>query len=313
MKGYPKPLELPSYVTELRAQREVEIVTSARRGILIRLFIITAEFLGFFFLGSLSLLADALSSFVDVVSTLFLILFVKLAGKAPDTNHPFGHGRFEPLIGMQLGLFLAILGAGMCFQQIFQISHETREEAINHYTWIIPVVAVMLLEICYQFMMRTAKKQNSPALAADAIHYRMDGATSFLAAIALILAAYFPAWSLFIDHIGAIIIAITMVVVGLMAARRNLNQLMDRKPKKEFFELVENASLKVDGVKGTEKIRIQQYGPDAHVDIDVEVDPKLSVDEAHKISQMVRIEIQKDWPAVRDVTVHIEPFYPSDH
>jgi cation diffusion facilitator family transporter len=313
MKGFPKPIKLPSYVTEARKLRQEEIVSSATRGILIRLLIITGEFLGFFFLGSLSLLADALSSFVDVISTMFLILFVKLAEKAPDTNHPFGHGRFEPLIGMQLGLFLALLGGGMCFQQIFQISHETRVEAIDPYTWIIPVVAVMLLEICYQFMMRTAKKQHSPALAADAIHYRMDGATSLLAAIALILAAYFPDWSLVIDHIGAIIIAITMVVVGLMAARRNLNQLMDRKPKKEFFELVENASMRVQGVQGTEKIRIQQYGPDAHVAIDVEVDPALSVDEAHKISQKVRVEIQKDWPAVRDVTVHIEPFYPSDH
>lgn len=63
----------------------------------------------------------------------------------------------------------------------------------------------------------------------------------------------------------------------------------------------------------TEKTRIQLYGPDAHVDIDIEVDPELSVQKAHKISQEVRIEIQKAWPAVRDVTVHIEPYYPNDH
>ena len=313
MSKYPERIKLPEHVNEARKNRKDEIVSSAKRGIFIRLSIITVEFLGFAFFGSVALLADALASFVDVISTFVLIVFVKLAEKPPDRNHPFGHGRLEPLIGMQLGLFLAILGAGICFNQFFQISHESRIEVIDTYVWIIPVFAVLLLEMCYKLMMRTAQKQNSPALAADAIHYRMDAATSLAAAIALILAAYFPNWSLFIDHIGAIVIALTMVVVGILAAWKNMHQLLDRKPNVEYFDRVKKAAFLVDGVRETEKIKIQLYGPDAHVDIDVEVDPELSVDDAHKISQKVRIEIQKEWPAVRDVLVHIEPYYPSDH
>ncbi len=310
---FPKPIELPETVVEARKTRNREIVSSARRGLLIRLFIIGAEFLGFFFFGSVALLADALSSFMDVISTFFLILFVKLAEKPPDDNHPFGHGRLEPLIGMQLGLFLLLLGGFLLFQQLFQMSHETSVEVIHPFVWLIPAMAVVLLEICYHIMIRTSKKQNSPALAADAIHYRMDALTSLLAAIALILGAYFPLLSLTFDHIGAIFIASTMVVVGGIAAWKNLNQLIDRKPPKEFFNRVKNAALKAEGVKETEKIKIQLYGPDAHVVIDVEVDPKLTVDRAHKISQNVRAEIQKEWPAVRDVIVHIEPFYTNDH
>lgn len=313
MPKFPERLELPKHVTEARKNRKDEIVSSAKRGIFIRLSIITVEFLGFAIFGSVALLADALASFVDVISTFVLIIFVKLAEKPPDRNHPFGHGRLEPLIGMQLGLFLAVTGAAVGFNQIFQISNETTTESIKPYVWIIPVLAVLLLEMCYRWMMRTAKKQNSPALAADAIHYRLDAATSLLAAIALILAAYFPHWSLFIDHIGAILIALTMVVVGLLAAWKNMHQLLDRKPKIEYFDRVKKAAFLVNGVMGIEKIKIQLYGPDAQVDIDVEVDPKLSVDAAHKISQKVRIEIQKEWPAVRDVLVHIEPYYPSDH
>lgn len=313
MKEYPKRLTLPQSVKEARKNRTEEIVSSAKSGLFVRLTIIATEFLGFAVFGSVALLADALASLVDVVSTFFLILFVKLADKPPDKNHPFGHGRFEPLIGMQLGLFLSILGGGMFFQQIFQISHETGKEAIESYVWIIPVMAVMLLEICYRFMIRTAKKQNSPALAADAVHYRIDAATSLMAAVALILGASFPYLSLVFDHIGAIVIALMMIVTGLIAAWKNINQLIDRSPSNDYFDIVKASSLKIDGVRGTEKIRIQQYGPDAHINIDIEVDPYLSVDEAHKISQKVRIEIQKDWPAVRDVIVHIEPYYPNDH
>lgn len=309
MKRFPDRIELPESVILARKNRINEIVNSAKRGLLIRLLIIASEFLGFFFLGSVALLADALASFVDVISTFFLIVFVKLAERPPDRNHPFGHGRLEPLIGMQLGIFLAVLGGGMFIQQAFQISHETREEVIDAYAWLIPVMAVLLLEICYQFMMRTAKRQNSPALAADAIHYRMDAMTSLFASLALILGAYFPSWSLLFDHLGAIVIATTMISVGLVAAWKNLNQLIDRTPSDEYFDLVRESALSVSGVLGTEKTRIQLTGPDAHVDIDVEVDPDLSVEIAHRISQEVRVAIQKSWPQVRDVTVHIEPFY----
>lgn len=161
--------------------------------------------------------------------------------------------------------------------------------------------------------MKTAKKQNSPALAADAVHYRVDSLTSFFAALVLILGVYFPKWSLFFDQVGALLIASMMVFLGLNAARKNLYQLIDRVPSQEFFDRVKIAAARVAGVFDTEKILIQMYGPDAHVNVDVEVDPHLSVDEAHKISQNVRAEIQREWPAVRDVTVHIEPYYPGDH
>lgn len=95
--------------------------------------------------------------------------------------------------------------------------------------------------------------------------------------------------------------------------RDNLHQLLDRIPATHYFDTVKQAARRVKGVFGTEKIRIQLYGPDSHVDIDIEVEPEMSVLAAHEISQQVRVEIQKDWPAVRDVTVHIEPFYPNDH
>jgi len=310
---YPKPIKLPKSVSEARKNRKEEIVSSAKRGVFIRLAIIFVEFLGYAVFGSVALLADALASLLDVISTFVLIFFVKLAEKGPDKNHPFGHGRLEPLVGMQLGLFLALVGGWISFQQLFQISHETRVESIDSFLWLIPVFAVLLLEMCYRFMMRTAKAQNSPALAADALHYRIDALTSLLAAFALIFGAYFPAWSLVFDSTGAILIAVMMIIVGLNAAWKNLHQLIDKSPPKEFFELVKTAALKVEGVRGTEKIRIQQYGPDAHVNIDIEVDPDLNVDKAHEISQRVRVEIQKEWPQVRDVIVHIEPFYPSDH
>lgn len=314
MPQFPDPVLPPVSVFETRQERLRQLVISCLYGVGIRSSIIAAELIGVFYFGSASLLMDALSSIIDIVSSVFLVICIRLAARPPDANHPFGHGRYEPLVGLQLGLLMMLTGAGMFFHQVFALSAVTSSEVvISNYAWVIPLCAVILLEISYQVVISTAKRQNSPALAADAIHYRIDSLTSVCAAMALLAAAYFPAWSHSIDHMGAILIAIVMVCIGVYATKQNLNQVMDHIPDQEYFDRVKKAAMRVDGVHETEKTRIQLYGPDAHIDIDIEVDPKLSVEVAHEISQKVRVEIQKEWPLVQDVTVHIEPYYPNDH
>lgn len=312
MSYFPAPVEIPGQVKAERKERMRQLITSCVWGIALRLVIISAELIGVYFFDSISLLMDALTSLVDVFSSLLLIFCIRFAARPPDTNHPFGHGRIEPLIGFQLGLFMALIGGGMIINQIFGLS-TSKDHIIDSRAWVIPFCAIILLECCYQMVMKVAKKQHSPALAADAVHYRIDGITSLCATLALLIGAYFPEESHLIDHIGAIIISILMIGIGLNAAWQNTKQLLDTKPSLKFFNQVKNAANRVEGVLGTEKIRIQLSGPNAHVDIDVEVDPQLSVEVAHKISQNVRVEIQKDWAAVQDVTVHIEPYYPNDH
>lgn len=312
MPLYPAPVLPPESVKKSRDERVRQLITSCLYGVGIRSSIIIAELIGVMLFGSASLLMDALSSLVDIASSILLVICIKLASRPPDANHPFGHGRYEPLVGLQLGLLMLFTGGAMFFQQVFAIA-TSEARIIDPKAWIIPFAAVILLEICYQIVIQVAKRQHSPALAADAVHYRIDSLTSVCATIALIAAAYFPAWSATIDHLGAILIALLMMVIGVYAARQNLNQVMDHKPDNEYFARVRTAALRVDGVRETEKIRIQLYGPDAHIDIDIEVDPALSVEVAHAISQQVRVEIQKEWPLVQDVTVHLEPYYPNDH
>ncbi|MBS0604123.1 MAG: cation transporter [Verrucomicrobia bacterium] len=313
MSKFPPSIPLPESVSETRIQRRRQMMVTARRGIMLRSVIIIAEILGFVFLNSSALLLDALSSLFDIASSLFLIFCIRFADKPPDRNHPFGHGRFEPIAGLQLGLLLAVLGGVMLVQQLAAISSETEARVIQPLTWLIPLGAVILLEISYQHMKRTARRQHSPALLADAVHYRIDGINSLFATIALLFAAYFPQYSNLCDHLGAVVIALLMVGIGSYAAKNNLNQLLDRVPPSDYFDKVQTAAMRVEGVLATEKVRIQLYGPDAHVSIDIEVSPHLSVELAHELTQKVRAEIQKEWPAVRDVIVHVEPYYPGDH
>lgn len=313
MTRFPHRLSLPESIHNARAERSKDLFKSICRGISIRSLIILAEFIGFILFNSASLFMDALASTMDIASSAALLLCIKLAERPPDKDHPFGHGRYEPLAGLLLATFMAFLGGSMIIHQIFQAATESESRVIDPRTWIIPFTAVILLEICYRFMMHAAKKNKSPALKADAIHFRIDAINSLFAAAALLCGAYFPLWSLALDHTGAILIAILMIALGFQAALSNFHQLMDKIPDDQYFEIVRNAAKNVPEVLETEKLGIQFFGPDAHVDIDVEVDPQLTVDVAHQISQKVRLEIQQAWPAVRDVIVHIEPYYMDDH
>lgn len=312
MSKFPKAVQLPSNIHQARHNRNKEILYASKVGISIRLAIALFELVGVYWINSSALFMDAAQTLLDISSTLFLLYCIRLANRPPDEDHPFGHGRYEPLGGLLLGMLLVVLGGVLFIQQVFQVA-QSHEEWGHPFAWVFPLTALVLLEASYHIVVKVAKKMHSPALMADALHYRIDALTSLFATIALMVASYIPAWGFTVDRLGAIFIALFMVVTGSVAVRNNLNQLMDKTPDGSFFQRVRQAAKRVKGVKETEKIRIQSYGPDAHVDIDVEVDPQLTVAYAHKISQQVRLEIQKEWPAVRDVTVHVEPYYAGDH
>jgi cation diffusion facilitator family transporter len=309
---FPDPIPLPLDVYQARRERSENIIRSALVGIYLRSIIVCAEFIGVAFVYSSSLLIDGIASLIDVAFSIFLIICIKLAGRPPDEEHPFGHGRYEPLVGFQSGVFLVLVGLGMIVAQFYEMGHSMRE-TLDEPIWIIPLFAIVLLEIAYRIVIHTANKQHSPALAADAAHYRVDMLTSLFAMTALLIASFVPEWGAQADQIGAIAISIIMIILGIKASKGNFNQIVDRVPDQKFFQCVDKAAKSVEGVKGVEKTRIQLYGPDAQVDIDIEVLPTLSVAEGHKISQEVRAAIQKEWPVVKDVMVHIEPYYPGDH
>lgn len=313
MTVFPRPIPIPDNVPRRRRRRRRELVQAILLGVLIRSLIVVAELLGYAHFGSRTLLVEALSTVGDLASSLFLLVCIYLADRAPDEDHPFGHGRYEPLGGLQLGLIIALFGAGLAVDQLSQLWWGEAGDELDSRIFLIPLLAAGLLELGYRVLSKVAKRQQSTALLADAAHFRIDGISSLIATLTLMLVAVLPFWDGRIDQFGALLIALFMVGIGGQAVWENVHQLMDRKPDDQFFDLVRRAALRVEGVRETEKILIQSYGPDAHVNIDIEVDPYLSVELAHEITQKVRIEIQKDWPAVRDVLVHVEPYYPGDH
>ncbi|MEM7175602.1 MAG: cation diffusion facilitator family transporter [Chlamydiota bacterium] len=300
-------LALPDSVFASRKHRLRAMVSVGVQGIAIRSFIVVGECVGYAFFKSATLLFDAIGSLIDIAVSLSLLFFIRIADKPPDDDHPLGHGRYEPIAGMQLAILLVLIGCGLFGRQVFLLFRLPALPPLNRWVWLIPLGAVLLLEWAYRRLSRIAKQQRSSALFSEALHYRIDAMSSLVATIALAAGAVAAPLSPLFDQLGALIIGLVMALLGCFAARQNMHQLVDRVPEKHYFDLVRTAALKVSGVKATEKLRIQLYGPDAHVSIDIEVAPILSVIEAHLIAQKVRLEIQKCFPAVRDAIVHVEP------
>ena len=275
--------------------------------------VIAAELLAYAACGADVLIVDAAASLADVAASLALLAAVKFAEKPPDEDHPFGHGRIEPLAGLQLGLLIVALGLFLGGRAAWAAATDPPALALPPWAAAVPAAAAVLLELTARAVAAVGRREHSSALLAEAGHYRVDAATSLLAGAGLLAAAAAPAWGGLIDRAGAAGLAALMVGLGAAAARENLHQLMDRVPHDDHFERVRAAAAGVPGVREVEKLRIQHAGPDAHVDIDVEVDPDETVREAHRTAQHVRAAVVAAWPSVREVVVHVEPYYEGDH
>lgn len=310
---FPDALELSDTVSRIRRRRTSRLMKVAWLGISVRLFVIAMELIGLWFLGHSVLLVDALASSADVFTSLAILFAIRLAEQPPDEDHPFGHGRYEPLAGFQLGILILIVGTGTFGYQLFAAISHTQSEVIGWVSWMIPLFAAVLLELTCRVVLRMAQEEKSSAMIAEAYHYRVDAITSFVAALGLLIASQIPGYGHLIDHITAMILSVIMVYLGWIAARENLYELTDKTPHQKYFDQVRASAMKVDGVLDVEKVRIQTAGPDAHVNIDIEVNPNETVDQAHLTAQQVRHQIQLDWPTVLEVVVHVEPYYEADH
>jgi len=312
-EAFPEPVAPERDTERLRQQRARELKRVAWLGIALRSGVIAMELVGGLVLGYAALLVDALASGFDVIASLAIVLAIHLAARPPDKQHPFGHGRFEPLAGLQLGLLVCGAGIWVAVQQVMGAVQAPQAADIRHWAWCLPAAAAAVLEISARIVRRIGERQESTALIAESYHYRIDAATSVVASVGLLIAAMFPTQGHRVDQISAALLAIAMVGLGAAAALQNFHQVLDRAPDDDHFQQVRTSALGVDGVLGVEKVRIQHAGPDAHVDIDIEVDPAMNVADAHVITQHVRAQIQSDWPAVRDVIVHVEPYFADDH
>jgi cation diffusion facilitator family transporter len=252
---------------------------------------------------STAVVSDGIEATADVFSSGIVFVGLWLASRPPDENHPYGHGRYETLASLCVGMLLVITGVGICWRSFLRLGNPEQVKLFAIY----PLLISIATKVAFATVKwRLAKRLSSASLAADAWHDVTDLFSTTVALTAVLLSVFAPAFKN-ADAAGGMVIAVIVIFVGGRLIRYAVTQLTDTMPDDQSMRQIRTVALNVPGAVGIEKCFARRTGFKYHVDLHLEVDPELTVRESHEIAVQVKIEIKRKLDWVADVLVHVEP------
>jgi len=251
------------------------------------------------------LIADGIESALDIGGSIVIWGGLTVAARPPDKTHPYGHGKAEPIAAMVVALAVLAAALAIAIQSV-------REILLPHHgpapwTLVVLIVAVIIKEVLFRYVIRFGRKVESTAVKTDAWHHRIDAMTSTAAFIGISLALIGgKAWQS-ADDWAALVACVLIGWNGYRLARPAFFEIMDTAPREKFIRSISRTARSVPGVIEVEKCRARKMGLDFYIDLHVGVDGNMSVHEGHEIAHRVKSAIQQSDSRVADVLVHIEP------
>jgi cation diffusion facilitator family transporter len=258
-----------------------------------------------FFGNSYALIADAIESTTDIFAS-FLVLFgIKYANKPADENHPYGHGRAEPLITFLVVGFLITSATIIAYESILNIGkpHDLPK------SWTLYVLGAIILwkEYSFRVVMKRSKETNSSSLKADAWHHRSDAITSVAAFLGISFALIMGRGYESADDWAALFASGFILYNSYLIFRPALSEIMDEHLYDDLIHRIREVALQVDGILDTEKCFIRKSGMKYHVDLHAVVDGSLTVKEGHELAHQLKDTLRKEITELGHVLIHVEP------
>lgn len=263
------------------------------------------KWLAGYFGNSYALIADAIESTADIFSSIFVLLGIKYANKPADKNHPYGHGRIEPLVTFVVVGFLIVSATIIAYESIENI--KTPHEAPKSFTLYILGAIIVWKEISYHMVMRRAKLTGSTALQADAWHHRSDAITSVAAFIGISIALIMGKGYESADDWAALLAAFIILYNSYRILKPALGEIMDKDMYEDMESSVCQFARSVEGVLNTDKCHVRKTGMTYYIDLHIIVDKNISVKEGHDIAHNLKDKIKEAMPEIADVLIHVEP------
>ncbi|MDU1078336.1 cation diffusion facilitator family transporter [Clostridium sp.] len=260
-----------------------------------------------FIARSTAMLADGMHSLSDVITTIGVIIGLKLSHKEADKSHPYGHERIESITSLFLSTVLFLVAISIGYSGIIKI--------INH-SYVTPgfsaiiaaIISIIVKELMYWYTIKYANQINSPSLKADAWHHRSDALSS---AGALIGIAGARMGYTFLDPLVAIIIALVIIKVAFDISKQSIAQLIDEAASEEDIQVIIDRINSIDGIYEIKNLKTRKHSNRLYVDVDISVDATLTVEEGHKIALYVHNLIEED-SRIKHCMVHVNPYYKSN-
>jgi len=254
---------------------------------------------------SYALVADAIESLGDAVGSLVVWRGLKIASRPPDHNHPYGHGKAEPIAAAFVSVLLLAAGIGIAFQAAREIAAPHR--APHAFTLAVVLGVAAIKEVLFRFTSRVGSETGSQAVRTDAWHHRSDAITSLAAAIGITIALVGgPGWET-ADAWAALFASAIIIVTGWRMIRPAVEELMDQSPASDLIpESIRIAEAR-PGVYRIEKLLMRKMGLTYVADMHLEVHPEMTVRESHALAHDVKEDVQRRFPQIIEMTIHVEP------
>jgi cation diffusion facilitator family transporter len=274
-------------------------------GLAVNVLLSAVKFLAGILGHSQALIADAVESLADIFSSIIVWRGLVVAETPPDEDHPYGHGKAEPLAAAAVSVML-LLAAGMIAYHSLVGIIEPRL-APSPWTLIILVMVIVVKELLFRFVLHESHHVDSSAVETDAWHHRADAITSAAAFVGITIALVGGKGYETADNWAALAAAFVIAFNGARLLRPAFNELMDRAPDRELVRKIAAVAETVPGVANVEKCHVRKMGWHLFADMHVEVDPQMTVLRSHEIAHAVKDKVREAMPNVSDVLVHIEP------
>lgn len=255
--------------------------------------------------NSAAMVSDAIHSLSDVLATAIAYVGTKIAQKAPDESHPYGHDRFECLASVLLGAILLATGCGIGYGGVTALlSGSAGATAPGTIALVAAAVSILTKEAMFQYTRHHARRIKSSAFEADAWHHRSDALSSVGALIGIGASmAGFPAG----DALASIVICLFIFKVAYEVVSGAVNNLLDTPCDPQVEASIRTTIQSVPGIERIDLLRTRSFGSKVYVDAEVAIDGTMTLEAAHDIVEQAHDQVEQDFPDVKHIMIHPNP------
>jgi len=254
-------------------------------------------------MGSVSVISEAIHSGIDLLASIVAYFSIKQARKPADNDHPFGHGKFENVSGAFEAILIFLAAAMIIYEAIKKMIHKGEIESIDAGIGVMLISAIVNLFISSK-LFKIAKKTDSVALEADAMHLFTDVFTSFGVFLGLLVIKFTHIYIL--DPVIAIIVALMIIKASVELTKKALCDLVDKSLPQEEIKVIEDIIKKYSQVTSYHKLRTRKSGDRREIDVHIRMENSTTLIDAHNLCNMIEDEIKNALPNSY-ITIHIEP------
>lgn len=290
--------------------REKQIYKTTLWGSLVNALLLVVKFVAGIVGHSSAMLADAVHSLSDFITDIVVVVFVRISGKPEDEDHAYGHGKFETLATVLIGVILFAVGVALLVNStttIVNFFSGVQLEAPRMVALVAAVVSIVSKELLYQYTIYMGRKLNSKAVVANAWHHRSDAFSSIGTLIGICGAIFLGERWRVLDPIAAFIVSVFIIKVAVDLVKPCIEELLEKSLPALIEDKIRSIIVSVPKVTAPHHLRTRRIGNNIAIEVHIRMDGQMTLDEAHRISQDIERLLRDEFGQGTHIGIHMEP------